>query len=152
MKPGVIPPLEMPDRFHLEAAEGWIGLGDYGSADDELEQISPATRLHPDVLQLRWRIHAAAKKWDACLDIAATLTTITPERRFGWIHRAHTLDKLGRTLEAKALLLAANEKFEKNVTIPFQLARYCARLGQLLEAQQWLGKACLLYTSPSPRD
>ena len=56
MKPGVIPPLEMPDRFHLEAAEGWIGLGDYGSADDELEQISPATRLHPDVLQLRWRI------------------------------------------------------------------------------------------------
>jgi len=96
---------------------------------------------HPDVLQLRWRIHAQAGKWDASLDIATTLTTMTPERRFGWIHRAHALDKLGRTLEAKDLLVSVANHFESNSTIPYHLARYCARLGQIDQAKQWLGKA-----------
>jgi uncharacterized protein HemY len=60
--------LEPPDSLHLQAADGWIGLGDYAAASDELEQISPASRAHRDVLQLRWRIHADAQNWDACLD------------------------------------------------------------------------------------
>ena len=89
-------PLEPPDRIHLQAAEGWIGLGNFAEANDELEQIAAANRAHPDVLQLRWRIYADLRNWDACLDIATALTTMMPERRFGWIHRAHTLDKLGR--------------------------------------------------------
>ena len=92
-----MPALQPPDPIHLQAATGWVGLGDH-AAYDELELISAANRAHPDVLQLRWRIYADARKWDVCLDIATALTTMTPERRFGWIHRAHALDKLGRTL------------------------------------------------------
>ena len=135
--------LEPPGSLHLQAAEGWIGLGNYAEANDELEQIAAANRAHPDVLQLRWRIYAKALKWDACLDIATTLTRMTPERRFGWIHRAHALDKLGRTLEAKDLLVSVVNEFESNSTIPYHLAQYCARLGQVDEAKQWLGKAFL---------
>jgi len=138
-----VKPLAPPDCLHLQAAEGWIGLGDYAEANEELEQIAAANLAHPDVLQLRWRIDAAAKKWDACLEIATALTTMTPERRFGWIHRAHALDKLGRTLEAKELLLAANDRLEKNATVPCHLARYCCGLGQIEEAKRWLGKALL---------
>lgn len=139
----MIQPLESPDSLHLQAAKGWIGLGNYADANDELEQIAAASRAHPDVLQLRWRICAAAKKWDACLDIATALTTMTPERRFGWIHRAHALDKLGRTQEAKDLLLSVVNDFESNSTMPYHLAQYCARLGQIDQAKQWLGKALL---------
>jgi len=95
------------------------------------------------VLQLRWRIYAHAGKWDACLDIATALTTMTPERRFGWIHRAHALDKLGRTQEAKDLLVSVVNDFESNATVPYHLARYCAKLGQIDQAKQWLGKALL---------
>jgi predicted Zn-dependent protease len=135
--------LQPPDSLHLRAAEGWVGLGDCAAAEDELEQISPASRAHPDVLQLRWRICAVAKKWDACLDLATALTTMTPERRFGWIHRAHALDKLGRTLEAKDLLLSVVNDFEADSTIPYHLAQYCARLGQIDQAKHWLGKALL---------
>jgi len=54
--------LQPPDSLHLQAAEGWIGLGDYAAANDELEQIAAANRAHPDVLQLRWRIYAHAEK------------------------------------------------------------------------------------------
>jgi predicted Zn-dependent protease len=139
----MIQPLEAPDALHLQAAEGWIGLGNYADANDELEQIAAANRAHPDVLQLRWRIYADARKWDACLDIATALTTMTPERRFGWIHRAHALDKLGRTLEAKDLLTSVVNDFEVNSTMPYHLAQYCARLGQIDQAKQWLGKALL---------
>ena len=139
----MIQPLEAPDSLHLQAADGWIGLGNYPEANEELGQIAAANRAHPDVLQLRWRIYANAEKWDACLDIATVLTTITPERRFGWIHRAHALDKLGRTLEAKDLLLTVVNDFESNSTIPYRLARYCARLGEIDQAKQWLGKALL---------
>jgi len=139
-----VKPLEPPDLLHLRAAEGWVGLGDYAAANDELEQIAAASRAHPDVLQLRWRIYANAKNWEACLDIATALTTMAPERRFGWIHRAHTLDKLGRTQEAKDLLLSVVNDWESNSTIPYHLAQYCARLGQTDQAKQWLGKALLV--------
>jgi predicted Zn-dependent protease len=136
-------PLAPPDALHLQAAEGWIGLGNYAEANDELERIAAANRAHPDVLQLRWRIYADARKWDACLDLATALTTMTPERRFGWIHRAHALGKLGRTLEAKDLLLSVVNDFEINLTMSYHLAQYCARLGQIDLAKQWLGKALL---------
>ena len=135
------PPLQPPDSFHFQAAEGWIGLGDYNAATEELEQITAANRDDPDVLQLRWRIYAEAQKWDACLDIATTLTEKRPKRPFGWIHRAHSLHQLGRTQEAKDLLISVVNGFESNSTIPFHLARYCCGLGQADEGFRWLQKA-----------
>jgi predicted Zn-dependent protease len=132
------------DSLHLQAAEGWIGLGDYAAASDELEQISPASHAHPDVLQLHWRISADAEKWNVCLDIATALSKMTPERPFGWIHRAHSLDKLGRTQEAKDLLASVANDFESNSTIPSHLARYCCGLGQGNEAKLWLLRAFLV--------
>ena len=140
----MIKPLQPPDTRYVEAAEGWIELGNNEAASDELEQIAPANRAHPDVLQLRWRIYADALKWDACLDIATALTTKTPERPFGWIHRAHSLHRLGLTQEAKDLLLSVVSGFESNTTIPYHLARYCCGLGQTDQAKQWLGKALLV--------
>jgi hypothetical protein len=53
--------LQPPDSLHLRAAEGWIGLGDYRAATEELDQITAANRTHPDVLQLRWFISAEAQ-------------------------------------------------------------------------------------------
>jgi hypothetical protein len=42
--------------IYLEAAEGWLGLGDQVSAIEELEHISPALSTHPLVLEMRWKI------------------------------------------------------------------------------------------------
>ena len=53
--------------MHLEAAAGWIQLGDYDSANDKLEKI------RADVLNLRWLIYSHHKQWNACLDIATGL-------------------------------------------------------------------------------
>jgi len=137
----MIQPLQAPDSLHLRAAEGWIGLGDYATASEELELISETSRAHPEVFQLRWRIYAQANNWDACLEIATALTIMRAEGLFGWIHRATSLHRLGRTQEAKDLLVSVVNRFESNPTIPFHLARYCCALGQLDEALRWLETA-----------
>jgi hypothetical protein len=37
---------------------GWSnsGLGDHVAANEELENITPQLRVHPDVLEIRWQI------------------------------------------------------------------------------------------------
>ena len=62
--------LKHTDPMHLKAAAGWIQLGDYDSANEELENIRAEWRAHPDVLDLRWFIYSHHEQWDACLDIA----------------------------------------------------------------------------------
>ncbi len=49
-------PLEPPDNHHLRAALGWIGLGNFQEANEELEKITPQLRAHPDVLTIRYEI------------------------------------------------------------------------------------------------
>ena len=61
--------LPRSDTVHLKAAEGWLDLGNHQEAAADLERITPAQSGHPDVLHLRWRVHATAKQWDASLKI-----------------------------------------------------------------------------------
>lgn len=134
-------PLEPPDSQHLDAAQGWLDLGNPIEANEELERIDARNRAHPNVLQVRWRIYAKLEKWDACLEIGNALTKMTPDRRFGWVHLAMTLRKLNRIAEARDVLLSALDKFDPNTTFPYFLACYCAQLGQITEARDWLEKA-----------
>jgi len=62
-------PLALPDAERLKAAEGWFELGDHVEADAELDKVTAACRSHPNVLALRWQIHAKAKHWELCADI-----------------------------------------------------------------------------------
>jgi hypothetical protein len=56
---GLVPnatPLPARDQHHLRAAEGWLELGDWRSANEELESVTAALRAHPDVLAMRWQV------------------------------------------------------------------------------------------------
>jgi Tfp pilus assembly protein PilF len=55
-------PLEPPDSLHLQAAQGWLELGNHAEAEAELDNITASSREHPDVINVRWGIYAAAKK------------------------------------------------------------------------------------------
>ena len=59
-----VQPLQPPDLRHYNAAVGWMELGNHLEATEELEQIEPRLRVHPDVLRLRWQIYAKSMKWD----------------------------------------------------------------------------------------
>jgi tetratricopeptide (TPR) repeat protein len=137
-------PLESSDRFHLNAASGWLGLGDLVSADDELKQISPPMREHPEVLLARSEIYFAAKKWEALLPLSEIILQQVPELDMVWINRSYALHELTRTHEAFDRLLPAARKFPKQWLIRYNLACYCSQLCRLKEAMLWLKEAIAL--------
>lgn len=67
-----------------------------------------------DVPALRWEVHAAAGKWAACLASATAITKLAPDRPLGWIHRAESLERLGRTAEAEAVSPEASMRVGPN--------------------------------------
>jgi predicted Zn-dependent protease len=133
--------LQPPDNYHLEAAEGWLELGNHLEANEELERITPLMRAHPFVLEMRWNIYAKAKKWEMAAEVARSLTVMLPDNSFGWIHWAYSLHELKRTQEAWNVLFPMADKFSGEHTVSYNLACYACRLGNLKESLQRLEKA-----------
>ena len=133
----------MPDSFYLQAAEGWLGLGDVESATLELKEISPAEQTHPAVLLVRYEIFAKAKHWDKAVAVATDLTKRLPTEPSVWIWLAYATRRKtdGSIPDAKQILMGAEPKFPKHYLFPYNLACYCSQLGEFEEAEQWLRKA-----------
>jgi predicted Zn-dependent protease len=138
-----IKPLDVQDSFRLQAAEGWLGLGDIESASNELKEVSPAEHKHPAVLCIRYQIHAQSEQWDDAVKIAHDLMKTLPDEAFVWINLAYATRRKtnGSISEAKGILVGAQPKFPKHYLFPFNLACYCSQLGEFKEAKQWLKKA-----------
>jgi predicted Zn-dependent protease len=128
-------------RWHLNAAEGWLGLGNFNEARAELKRISAAFRDHPDVLEVRFLMNAVLRRWDPALNIARTLTRVAPERLTGWVATANALHGLNQTHRALKTLVSVSDRFPDNSTVPYNLACYSARLGKVGEACDWLKRA-----------
>ena len=137
-------PLEPPESHYWNAAQGWLGLGDWREAARELAQLGPAQQQHPDVLMVRWAIQAAGAQWTASLDTASALIQVAPEQAFGWIHRSYALHELKRTAEARDNLLPVVERFPDDATLRYNLACYECQLGRLDLARHWLERAFAL--------
>ena len=135
---------DLNDQRHLEAAEGWLELGLPLEAAAELAKITTLHQGHPDVLELRWHICAKEKQWPACMEIAATITQLAPDRVDGWIHRSFALHELHKTQEAFQQLFLVVDKFPSVWTIPYNLACYAAQLHRFDEAKKWLEQALAL--------
>jgi predicted Zn-dependent protease len=135
--------LNLEHARHLQAAEGWLELGDLVSASNELEEITSEERAHPAVLSVRFAIYAKAGQWDMAAELADGLTVVLPDEPDNWIKLAYaTRRKAGGGIpEAKRILLEARVKFPKEYLFPFNLACYCSQLGELKEAEWWLKRA-----------
>lgn len=130
------------DQRHLEAAEGWLGLGCYIEANEELEQIKLLKRAHPSVLRVRCEMYAVAKNWEAAADIAESICKLLPDDSSGFIQRASALHEINRTREAMNVLLPVVKRFPDEYLISYNLACYFCQLGELHSAVEWLKKAC----------
>jgi len=136
-------PLPLEDQRLLEAAEGWLGLGDHLAANEELDNITPQLRAHPAVLEVRYQVYAKAKNWNGAAEIAGTLVKLLPQSLAAWINWAYATRRKtwGGIPEAKKILLEAEPKFPKACLIRYNLACYDCQLGNLKEAEVWLEKA-----------
>jgi predicted Zn-dependent protease len=142
--------LPHPDNLHLEAALGWLMLGDPASAKEELAKLTPASREKPDVLEVEWSLHAATNSWASAYEAAERLVRQAPSRSYGWIHRAYAARRMpgGGLAQAWDALRPAAEKFPKVFLIPYNLACYAAQMGRLEEAWQWLQRAAEISDTP----
>ncbi len=134
----------MPDQHRLRAAQGWLELGNHQEAAAELEDLTPAARAHPAVLELRWSIHAKAKDWTRCVEIGQAQSRVAPENASSWINVAFALHELKRTEEARQMLLSILERFPAEWIVPYNLACYCCQLGDLTGSRDWLAQALKL--------
>ena len=138
--------LEPPDRHYLNAAIGWLELGNTAEAKAELSSVSPTHQLHPDVLEVRWSICAKEENWPQALEIARALIQAAPQRHSGWINQAYALRRVpeGGVKNAWQALLPAFDKFPKESIISYNLSCYACQLGQLDAARVWLKRALVL--------
>jgi hypothetical protein len=83
----------------LTAAEGWLELGNWLEANEELESITPQMRGHSKVLCLRWQIYAKAGRWEMASEVGRSLSILVPDDALGWIHWAFALHEMKHTKE-----------------------------------------------------
>ena len=91
---------------HITAAQGYVELGMFLDANDELEKIDAELRHLPEVLAVRVSIYTALKKWDLSQTVAQRMALLYPDDpqwTVSWAyatrrHRAHELDGTNKTL------------------------------------------------------
>lgn len=137
--------MDLPSPHHhtLNAATGWLGLGLTAEAQAELNRLPTELRTHRLALDVQYAIHAENSRWDDAHAVAEASVRLHPDAAGGWIQLAYAARRRpGGGLDAAfAALLPAVGKFPQEVTIPYNLACYCAQKDLLSEAWQWYRKA-----------
>ena len=80
---------------HLDATLGWLGLGNWQEAHEELERLPPELRAAPEVLVLRCRIYAHAGRWSAVEMIAEGAAHAYPANQRFYTHWAWAMHEVG---------------------------------------------------------
>jgi tetratricopeptide (TPR) repeat protein len=126
----------------IEAAQGWLELGNPDEALSELEKVPANLRHREDVLRLRWLILHEQGNWEACKDLAVQLISFDSlcGEYWLWLARATRRASVDGIKEARRLLLRVHKGFADPI-FPFNLACYDAQLGDLKSAKRWLNKA-----------
>jgi tetratricopeptide (TPR) repeat protein len=127
----------------LLAAQGYLELGMVEEALAELSSLPPVVG-DPDLIELRLHILMQGERWAESLLAAEELLRLNPLAIPGYIHGAFALHELGRTAEARDLLLRGPDILRKDPTYHYNIGCYEAVLGNREEAKLSLKKSFAL--------
>lgn len=122
----------------ISAAQGYSELGMVEEALAEIDAIRAGHAERADVLETRLLILMRGKRWKDALAVSRKLCKAAPETPVGFIHTAFCLHELGRTREAKNVLVEGPPSLLKEPTYHYNLACYEAKLGNFAEAHAHL--------------
>jgi len=122
----------------LNAAQGYLELGMPAEALAEIETLPQELVSHAEILQLKLVILMQLRSWDEACEICKSLRDRFPQLTVGFVHGAFCLHELGKTREAKNLLLSGPPALLREATYHYNLGCYEAVLGNLEEALQYL--------------
>jgi len=125
----------------LLAAQGYSELGMADDAIAEIDSLPEEVAQQPTVVELRTVILMQAKRWKPALTASRALCRVAPDKTSGFIHAAFCLHELGRTDEARDMLLGGPELLHTEPTYHYNLACYECALGHLDLARMHLDKS-----------
>ncbi|MFN2540996.1 MAG: hypothetical protein ABR514_02355 [Chthoniobacterales bacterium] len=101
----------------------------------ELNGLDEADQDRPEVLQLRLHHLMHRKRWARALIISRKLCRLAPKCCAGFLHAGFCLHELGKTAQAKALLLKGPAALLKEPIYYYNMGCYDALLGNRRSAQ-----------------
>ena len=125
----------MSFEWHFRAACGYAELGMARQSIAELNAIDSEFQNRPEVLQLRLHHLMRDKRWAQALRISQKLCRAAPECSAGFLHAGFCLHELGKTAEAKQLLLKGPVALLTEPIYYYNMGCYEALLGNVKDAR-----------------
>jgi Flp pilus assembly protein TadD len=102
----------------------------------ELNAIPKAAQNRPEVLQLRLHHLMMRKSWRRALTLSRKLCRVAPDCGAGFLHAGFCLNQLGRTDDARKMLLKGPPALRREPIYYYNLGCYEALLGRTEDAQR----------------
>lgn len=125
----------MDYEWRLRAAAGYAELGMNRESLAELNAIEEPAQEQPEVLQMRLHHLMREKKWARALSVSRKLCRAAPQCTAGYLHAGFCLHELGKTLQAKKLLLKGPVALLREPIYYYNMGCYDALLGNQKSAQ-----------------
>jgi predicted Zn-dependent protease len=122
-------------EWQFRAACGYAELGMTRQSIQELNAIDRTQQNRPEVLQLRLHHLMRAQRWAQALRVSQKLCRAAPECSAGYLHAGFCLHELGKTAEAKQLLLKGPTALLKEPIYYYNMGCYEALLGNVKDAR-----------------
>lgn len=125
----------------IAAAQGYIVLGLFTEARQEIDALPPDATRRTDVMELRVLCSMGEQDWETALKDALWLCAAEKNEPGGFIHAAYCMHELGRTSEALNFLRDGPPSLRKKAVFFYNLGCYSARLGHVEDALNFLERA-----------
>ncbi|MFL6584584.1 MAG: TPR end-of-group domain-containing protein [Chthoniobacterales bacterium] len=125
----------MQFEWHVSAACGYAELGMMRECVAELNAIEPRLQNRPEVLHLRLNCLMQKKRWAQALRVSQNLCRVAPDSSTGFLHAGFCLHQLGKTAEAKKLLVRGPVALLKEPIYYYNMGCYDALLGNVRDAK-----------------
>ncbi len=119
----------------FRAACGYAELGMTSESLAELNAICDEEQNRPEVLQLRLHHLMRKKQWNRALTVSRRLCRAAPDASAGYLHAGFCLHEMGKTREAKELLLRGPSALLKEPIYYYNMGCYEVLLGNLQDAR-----------------
>lgn len=128
----------------LDPALGYLALGMFEAAWNELEDLPPEFKSTDQVLAIRIGIYQGFEKWTSARILAESLAKHFPENPEWWIQWAYSLRREKSVDEARMVLGQAAMYHPAHATILYNLACYACVAGDVAPARELLKRVFAL--------
>jgi Flp pilus assembly protein TadD len=125
-------------EWQLRAACGYAELGMERESMAELNVLPKKDQERPEVILMRLHYLMHRQSWTRALTLSRKLCRIAPECGAGFLHTGFCLNQLGKTEEARQVLLKGPSALRREPIYYYNMGCYEALLGHPEKAQKHL--------------